>query len=67
MREESCGLKSLMLEVRGGTRDTNKGCEGAKKRRDQRSEMGKCCHRSERKGKGWKEEQMRGERGGGAA
>lgn len=39
MRGESCGLKSSMLEVRGGTRDTNKGCGGEKKRRDQSSDM----------------------------
>lgn len=33
MRQESCGLKSLMLEVRGGTRDTNKGWKGEKKKK----------------------------------
>lgn len=34
-----------MLEVKEGTRDTNKG----KKGKDQRSEIGRCCHRLEKR------------------
>lgn len=69
MREESCGLKSSMLEVRGGTRDTNKGCVGAMKKREGSREVRWATTVIDWRGRNGLEkgEQMRGDRGRGAA
>lgn len=70
MIDENCGLKSSTLEVRRGTRDKNKGCGGAKKIKNEGTRKVRWANAvidwrgRERAGK---EEQMRGERGGGAA